>query len=137
MKKKEIPHGIIDDLLINGIITEVHLGVRYSSPRKKKKRIRNTGDNRMYIDHRRLNVVTAKDKYPPPLVEDQLDCLGGVGKGGEFIKYFMAFDIFSGSYQVSVDKDTIGKTAFITPDAIYEFFEPLRTHNISLRVTTK
>jgi hypothetical protein len=136
MKKKEIPHGIIDDLLINGIITESTSA--YVTPvLVKKKRIRNTGDNRMYIDHRRLNVVTAKDKYPPPLVEDQLDCLGGVGKGGEFIKYFMAFDIFSGSYQVSVDKDTIGKTAFITPDAIYEFFEPLRTHNISLRVTTK
>jgi transposase InsO family protein len=116
LHEKEILRGIIDDLLINGIVRESTSA--YASPvlLVKKK----TGDYRMCVDYRRLNAVTVKDKYPLPLIEDQLDRLGGDGKGGKF-KYFTALDMFSVFYQVSVDKDSIDKTAFITPDAHYEF----------------
>jgi hypothetical protein len=38
-----------------------------------------TGDYyyRMYVDYRRLNAITVKDKYPLPLIDEQLDRLGG------------------------------------------------------------
>ena len=109
--EKEILRGIVDDLLVNGIIRESTSEYASSVLLVKKK----TGDYRMCVDYRRLNAITVKDKYPLPLVADQLDRLGGDGKGGKF-KYFTALDMFSGFYQVSVGKDSVAKTAFITPD---------------------
>ena len=78
--EKEILRGIVDDLLVNGIIRESTS--EYASPvlLVKKK----TGDYRMCVDYTRLNAITVKDKYPLPLVADQLDRLGGDGKGGKF-----------------------------------------------------
>jgi hypothetical protein len=94
IKKEAIPHGIVDDLLINGIITESTSA--YASPvLQKKKKISETTEICASIAD-----DTVKDKYPLPLVEDQLDYLGGDGKGGEFIKYFRALDMFPGFYQV-------------------------------------
>jgi hypothetical protein len=66
------------------------MGLLQSPPRhtpvqffKKKKKISETTEICASIAD-----DTVKDKYPLPLVEDQLDYLGGDGKGGEFIKYF-------------------------------------------------
>jgi hypothetical protein len=71
--EKKILQGIIDELLNNEIIRESNSP--YASPilLVKKK----TGDYRMCIDYRRLNAVTIKDKYPLPLIDEQLDRLGG------------------------------------------------------------
>lgn len=48
------------------------------------------------------------------LIDDQIDRLDGN-------KYFTALDLASGYYQVPMSKESIAKTAFITPDGHYEF----------------
>lgn len=110
MSEKEILNGLINELLENKIIRESRSP--YASPilLVKKK----TGDYRMCVDYRKLNAVTVKDKYPLPLIEDQLDKLGGN-------KYFISLDLASGFYQVPMAADSIEKTAFITPQSHYEF----------------
>lgn len=44
----------------------------------------------------RLNAVTVKEKYPLPLIEDQIDMLGGH-------KFVITLDLFSGYYQIPID----------------------------------
>lgn len=68
----------------------------------------------MCVDYRRLNAVTIKDKYPLPLIEEQLDRLGGH-------QYFIVLDLASGFYQVPVASESVTKTAFVTPDHHLEF----------------
>ncbi|XP_076758417.1 uncharacterized protein LOC143427834 [Xylocopa sonorina] len=107
--EKKVVRQIIADLLQNGIIRESDSP--YASPitlvRKK------TGDIRMCVDYRRLNAVTIKDKYPLPLIDDQIDSLGGN-------RYFTGLDLASGYYQVPVAENSIAKTAFVTNPWTFE-----------------
>ena len=70
------------------------------------------GDYRMCIDYRSLNKNTVKDKFPIPLIDDQLERMYGN-------KYFTSLDLFSGYYQVVVDKECRELTAFVTQDGHY------------------
>ncbi|KZS16535.1 Histone-lysine N-methyltransferase NSD2-like protein [Daphnia magna] len=72
------------------------------------------GGHRFCIDYRRLNLVTNRDVYPLPLIDDVLDRLSGT-------KFFSSFDLASGYWQVPVAEKDQCKTAFITPDGLYEF----------------
>lgn len=72
------------------------------------------GENRMCVDFRKLNAITVKDKYPMPLIEEQIDRLRGN-------QYFTGLDLASGYYQVPVATDSIEKTVFVTPEGHYEF----------------
>lgn len=65
-------------------------------------------------DYRELNAHTIKDRYPLPLIENQLDRLG---RG----KLFTSLDMFSGFHQIPIDLNPIHKTAFVTPDGHYEY----------------
>ncbi|XP_043262479.1 LOW QUALITY PROTEIN: uncharacterized protein LOC122403183 [Colletes gigas] len=108
--EREKVRGIIDELLANEIIRESTSP--YTSPiiLVKKK----NGEERMCVDFRALNKITVKDRFPLPLIEDQLDRLG-TGK------YFTTLDMASGFYQVPIAENSITKTAFVTPDGHYEF----------------
>ncbi|XP_043262439.1 uncharacterized protein LOC122403150 [Colletes gigas] len=108
--EREKVRGIIDELLANEIIRESTSP--YASPiiLVKKK----NGEDRMCVDFRALNKITVKDRFPLPLIEDQLDRLG-MGK------YFTTLDMASGFYQVPIAEGSIAKTAFVTPDGHYEF----------------
>lgn len=108
--EKKVVREIIADLLKNGIIRESDSP--YASPVTLVKK--KTGDYRMCIDYRKLNAITVKDKYPLPLIDDQIDRLGGN-------KYFTGLDLASGYYQVPVAENSITKTAFVTPEGHYEF----------------
>lgn len=117
--EKRIQREIIQELLTNGIIRELSLS--YASPiiLVKKK----SGEYRMCVDFRKLNAITIKDKYPMPLIEEQIDKLGGN-------RYFTGLDLASGYYQVPVATDSIEKTAFVTPEGHYEFLRmPFRLTN--------
>ena len=108
--EREILRKMIDELLENGIIRESTSP--YASPvllRQKK-----TGDYRMCVDFRKLNLKTIRDQYPLPRIEDQIDQLGGC-------RYFIVLDLASGFYQVLMEEGSIYKTAFVTPDGHYEF----------------
>ncbi|XP_077534640.1 uncharacterized protein LOC144146572 [Haemaphysalis longicornis] len=76
--------------------------------RKKK------GELRICVDYRALNRVTKKDRYPLPLIDDQLYRLRGKC-------FFTSLDLASGYYQTPMEKESRHKTAFVTPDGHYEF----------------
>lgn len=106
MKVKEM----IDDLLTNNIIRESES--EYASPiivvPKKN------GDKRLCVDYRALNKKTAKDRYPMPLIEDQIDSLSGK-------KYFTTLDLASGYHQIPILEECKHLTAFVTPDGHFEY----------------
>ncbi|CAK9809163.1 Retrovirus-related Pol polyprotein from transposon 297 [Anthophora quadrimaculata] len=110
--ERETVINIIDNLLQNGIIRESTSPFTSPIVLVKKK----DGSTRMCVDYRALNKITVKDRYPLPLIEDQLNRLG---KG----KYFSTLDMSSGFYQIPVAADSAEKTAFVTPDGHYEFLK--------------
>ena len=72
------------------------------------------GSTRFCVDYRKVNQVTRKDAYPLPRVDDTLDTLSGA-------KWFSTLDLISGYWQVEVAEKDIEKTAFCTPDGLFEF----------------
>lgn len=72
------------------------------------------GTWRFCVDYRHLNRITKKDVYPLPRIDDALDCLHGAN-------YFSSIDLRSGYWQISVDERDREKTAFVTPDGLYQF----------------
>ena len=72
------------------------------------------GSLRFCIDYRKVNSVTRKDAYPLPCVDDTLDTLAGS-------KWFSTLDLLSGYWQVEVNPDDRGKTAFCTHKGLLEF----------------
>ena len=72
------------------------------------------GSMRMCVDYRRLNKLTKPDPFPMPRIEDLLDRLGRAS-------YISTLDLSKGYYQVPIHKESIPKTAFVTPTGKYEF----------------
>lgn len=110
MKEKEIVRDIVNELLENDIVR--HSTSPYASPvvlvRKK------TGDYRLCIDYRALNKKIVRERYPMPLIDDQLDALAGN-------MYFTTLDLASGYYQIVIREEDKQKTAFVTPEGHFEF----------------
>ena len=71
-------------------------------------------EHRFCVDFRKLNSVTRRDMYPLPRVDDVLERLAGA-------KYFTCLDLKSGYWQVPVSVKDRHKTAFVTPDGLFEF----------------
>ncbi|UYV63377.1 K02A2.6-like [Cordylochernes scorpioides] len=72
------------------------------------------GTWRFCVDFRRLNHITKKDVYPLPRIDDVLDHLSSA-------RYYSTMDLKTGYWQVEVDERDREKTAFVTPDGLYEF----------------
>jgi hypothetical protein len=72
------------------------------------------GSMRMCIDYRNLNVVTVKNKYPLPRIDDLLDQLKDA-------KFFSKIDLRSRYHQMKIRPKDIPKTAFVTRYGQYEF----------------
>lgn len=68
---------------------------------------------RMCIDFRKLNAVTKTINWPLPVILDILDRLSESC-------WFSAIDLKSGYWQMKMNKFAIAKTAFSTPDGIFE-----------------
>ena len=66
------------------------------------------------MNYRHLNKITLKDVYPLPRLDDAFDALQGAVD-------FSALDLKSGYWQIEVDEKDKEKTAFVTPDGLYEF----------------
>lgn len=83
----------------------------YASPVLVKKK---NGSHRLCVDYRALNKKIIKDRYPLPLIDDQLDILQGS-------TVFSTLDLKEGFFHVHVDEASKKYTAFIVPDGQYEF----------------
>ena len=72
------------------------------------------GGIRFCVDYRRLNSCTVRDVYPLPRIDDCLASLRGAS-------YFSTLDAINAYWQIPLAKKDRHKTAFITPDGLYEF----------------
>lgn len=110
-EEKEIVRAKLNELMKCNIIRPSCSP--YASPillvRKKN------GSDRLCVDYRALNSNTISDKYPLPLISDQIDRLRGAN-------YFTCLDMASGSHQIPIPPDSIEYTAFVTPDGQYDFY---------------
>lgn len=71
------------------------------------------GQQRSCIDYRRLNAITVRDVYPLPRIDDFLDYLGGA-------TVITCLDLKSGYWQIPRGDESRQKTAFVTPDGLYQ-----------------
>ena len=76
--------------------------------------MKKNGKWRFCVDYRRLNAVTKKDVYPLPRIDDALSRLQGA-------TIFSSLDLQAGYWQVPIRPEDREKTAFITPDGLYQF----------------
>ena len=86
----------------------------YASPivlAKKK-----NGSTRLCVDYRLLNKKIVRDRYPLPLVEDQLDSLQGS-------RVFSTLDLANGFLHVYIEEGSRKYTSFVVPDGQYEFLK--------------
>ena len=72
------------------------------------------GKYRFCVDYRKLNSVTQKDAHPLPRIDDLLDSLHGS-------VMFSTLDLRSGYWQINMHPNDREKTAFATPDGLWEF----------------
>ena len=72
------------------------------------------GSQRFCVDYRALNKVTKRDLYPLPRCEDILESLAGA-------QWFSHLDLLRGYWQIDVAEEDREKTAFATPDGLYQF----------------
>ena len=72
------------------------------------------GTLRFCVDYHGLNAVTKADTFPLPRIDDLLDQLGKS-------RYFSTLDLSSGFWQIKIHPDSMEKTAFLTPQGLYEF----------------
>ena len=71
------------------------------------------GGLRFYINYRALNNISAKDRYPLPLIKESLNNLKGM-------KYFTKIDIISAFNNIRVKEGLEYLTAFRTRFGLYE-----------------
>lgn len=73
-----------------------------------------TGQKRLVINFIPLNRIAVKDHYPLPQISDLLAHLAEA-------KYFCALDCTEGFWQVPVSREDRPKTAFVTPQGLFQF----------------
>ena len=72
------------------------------------------GSLRLCIDYRQLNIVTIRNQYPLPRIDELLDHLQG-------FRVYSEIDLRSGYHQLRVQESDVPKTAFRTRYEHYEF----------------
>lgn len=111
IEKEEVTTQI-STWLKEGIIQES--SSEFSSPVvvvKKK-----DGSSRLCVDFRKLNKQIIKDRYPLPLIEEQLDKLAGA-------TVFSTLDLKNGFFHVPVEEESRKYTSFVTHNGQFEFLK--------------
>ncbi len=110
IQQREVEKEQIEDMLKRGIVTESQSP--WASPVVLVRKKDNTW--RWCVDFRAVNLLSIKDSYPLPRIDDSLDRLSGA-------KWFSTLDLQSGYWQVKMAPEDQAKTAFITSQGLYEF----------------
>jgi len=110
MGQQEIVNQIVNDWTQRGIIRPSNS--EYASPivlvEKKN------GEPRLCVDYRQLNKKIVRDRFPLPLIEDQLDKLAEA-------KVYCTLDLKDGFFHVPIEEGSIKYTSFVVPDGQFEF----------------
>ncbi|CAF1475073.1 unnamed protein product, partial [Rotaria sordida] len=109
--KQEAMYKIIQELLHFGLIRPSYSP--YAAPALLVPK--HDGSWRMVVDYKKLNNITIKDNHPLPNMEQATQILGGS------YKFFSKLDMKSGFWQIPIKEEDKHKTAFITPDGLYEW----------------
>jgi len=124
LRRRQYPHpekvhdeikDHIDDLLNRGIIEPSQSP--WASPCflvPKKGGNGKLAAKRLVIDYRGLHLITKKNSYPLPRIDDIINRLRSS-------KYFTTLDLASGFYQIEMEEESIKKTAFISREGLYKF----------------
>lgn len=68
----------------------------------------------MCINFKELNQIVERDRFPLPVIEDQVTKLEGM-------KYFSTMDMKNGFFHVDLAEDSKKYTSFVTENGQYEF----------------
>lgn len=109
-RERQIIQAQVSDMEKQGVVKPSRSA--YASPvvlvRKKN------NEWRFCVDYRKLNELVKDDPYPLPLIQDILSYLNGC-------QWFTTLDMNAGYWQIPIKEEDQAKTAFITPDGLYEF----------------
>ena len=76
--------------------------------------LKKDGSLRFYVDYRRLNILTKKDKYPLLLIEETLARVAGY-------KYLIKIDIIAAFNLLRISPESEEFTTFVTSIGIYKY----------------
>lgn len=107
---REETSGMVQEMLENNVIQES--ASPWANPVVMVKK--SDGSLRFCVDYRKVNILTKKDIFPLPHIDDFLDQL----RGG---KVFSTLDARQGYWQIRVAENSHEKTAFVTHDGLFEF----------------
>lgn len=68
----------------------------------------------MVIDYRAVNQITVKNRYPNPNIDDLSDQLQGT-------TCFGSLDLRGGYHQIRISEEDAPRTAFRTPQGLFQF----------------
>jgi len=110
MGQREIVNQIVNDWTQRGIIRPGNSEYASSIVLVEKK----NGEPRLCVDYRQLNKKIVRDRFPLPLIEDQLDKLAEA-------KVYCTLDLKDDFFHVPIEEGSIKYTSFVVPDGQFEF----------------
>lgn len=111
-KEKEIVEDQVKEWLKDGVVKECASEYSSAVVVVKKK----DGTSRVCVDYRALNKKIIKDRFPVPLIEDQLDAL-------QESQVFNTLDLKNSYFHVPVNQESQKYLSFVTHSGQYTFLK--------------